>query len=267
MMDQTPAYFDLNRQSWNRRAEVHLDTDFYDVRGFLDGKTSLQDIELGLLGDLHGKRVLHLQCHFGQDSISLARLGAHVTGVDFSETAIDAARKLAAETGADATFVCCNVYDLPQHLNGTFDLVFTSYGVIGWLPDLDRWAQVVARFLSKGGRFLMVEFHPVVWMFDDAFEKVAYNYFNAGPIVETETGTYADREAPLQQQFVCWNHNLAEVVNSLIGQGLRVDTLQEYDYSPYNVFAPAVESEPGRYRIAHLGNRIPMVYALQASFG
>lgn len=257
-------YKEINRQLWNKRTDAHLTSDFYDVAGFLKGTTSLNPIELELLGDVSGKSILHLQCHFGQDSISLARMGANVTGADLSDNATSRAEELAAQTGADARFVCCDIYDLPQHLNGQFDIVFTSYGTIGWLPDLDKWAGVIAHFLKLGGRFVFVDFHPVVWMFDDNFKEVAYRYFNSGPIVETESGTYADKSAEIHQQSVGWNHSIGEVVNNLISKGLTILSLEEFDYSPYNVLRNSIEEEPKKFRVAHLGDKIPIVYSIVA---
>ena len=261
-MNPEQHYKEINRQSWNNRVDAHLKSEFYDLPGFLRGKTSLKAIELDLLGDLKGKTVLHLQCHFGQDTISLSRLGATVTGVDLSDKAIESAIRIAQDTHTDATFICCDIYDLPAHLDTQFDIVFTSYGVIGWLPDLDRWAQVIAGFLKPGGQFVMVEFHPVVWMFDDDFETIRYNYLNAGAIVETEKGTYADKKADITQEYVMWNHGLSEVVNPLLQNGIAISRLEEFDYSPYNCFNRMVEAAPQKFRIEHLGNRIPMVYAV-----
>ena len=260
----TPDYVTINRDSWNQRTEAHLRSDFYDVPGFLKGATSLNAIELELLGNVAGQSLLHLQCHFGQDTVSLARMGAQSTGVDLSDKAIDAARQLTRDTGTDASFVCCNVYDLPQQLDQQFDIVFSSYGTIGWLPDIDRWGALIARYLKPGGRFVFAEFHPVVWMFDDDFEKVAYRYFNGDPIVETESGTYADRDAPITPKSVSWNHGLAEVIGALLKAGLSLETFREYDYSPYNCFRHTLEEAPKQFRIGHLGDKIPMVYALVA---
>ncbi len=264
-MSSEQNYLDINRASWNKRTDIHLTSDFYNMDGFLAGKSSLNDIELQLLGNISGKSILHLQCHFGQDSISLSRLGAKVTGVDISDRAIDAARTIAMQTKSDANFICSDIYDLPNHLEGQFDMVFTSYGTIGWLPDLDKWAQVIAHYLRSGGTFLIAEFHPFVWMFDNDFEKISYNYFNAGAIVETESGTYADKQADITQEYVSWNHNLAEVVNSLIRHGLEINVLNEYDYSPYNCFNKTVEISPGKYQLAPFGNKMPMVYAIRAT--
>lgn len=264
-METEIDYIAINRQSWNNRVETHLNSAFYDLENFISGKTSLNPIELELLGDLLGKTILHLQCHFGQDTISLSRLGAIVTGVDLSDKAIESAKKIATETNANATFICCDIYDLEKYLDKQFDIVFTSYGTIGWLPNLDKWAQIIARFLKPEGQFIFVEFHPVVWMFDDNFENIEYRYFNSEAIVETENGTYADKQSEITQSYVMWNHGMAEVINSLIKNKLEINSMTEYDYSPYNCFNKTIEIEPQKFRIAHLENKIPMVYAITAT--
>jgi 2-polyprenyl-3-methyl-5-hydroxy-6-metoxy-1,4-benzoquinol methylase len=263
-MSKEYNYIEINRQSWNNRTDTHLKSEFYDLDNFIKGKTSLNSIELELLGDLTGKTILHLQCHFGQDTISLSRLGASVTGVDFSDKAIESAKQIALDTNANATFICCDIYDLPNHLHKQFDIVFTSYGTIGWLPDIDNWAKVVSKFLKPNGQFVFVEFHPVVWMFDDNFEKIFYRYFNSGAIIESENGTYADKTAAISQEYVMWNHGLSEVMNSLIKNGLEINQFNEYDYSPYNCFNKTIEFEPKKYRIEHLEDKIPMVYSIIA---
>ncbi len=229
-------YKEINRLSWNNRTEIHVDSDFYDVPSFLAGKTSLKSIELERLGNLEGKKVLHLQCHFGQDSISLARMGAEVTAVDLSDVAIKKGTDLAKKAGVDVKFICCDVYSLPDHLEGQFDLVFTSYGVVGWLPDMDRWAWLISNYLKPQGQLVFVEFHPVVWMFDDDFEGIKYSYFNTGFIQETESGTYTDFDAGLTQDYVMWNHGMSEVLNALISNDIEIMALDEFDYSPYNLF-------------------------------
>ncbi|HMQ49808.1 MAG TPA: class I SAM-dependent methyltransferase [Saprospiraceae bacterium] len=263
-MEDYQPYFEANRQAWNQRTEVHLKSDFYDLEGFAQGKNSLNEIELQLLGDVRGKSILHLQCHFGQDTLSLARMGAHTVGVDISDEAINAARQLNEQLGLNSEFICCNIYDLPQHLDRQFDLVFTTYGVIGWLPDLEAWAGLIHRYLKPGGQLVFVEFHPVVWMFDNDFQQIAYSYFNAEVIIETGTGTYADREAAITYQEMSWNHAIAEVVQALLNHQLEIRRFQEYDYSPYNCFSHTVEVETGKFRIGHLGAKIPMVYAVLA---
>ena len=144
-------YIEVNRKLWNERTKHHLNSAFYDMDGFVAGNSSLKEIELELLGDISGKSVLHLQCHFGQDTLSLCRMGTKATGVDLSDEAITTAQKLANDMGLDATFICCNVYDLPRHLNETFDIVFTTYGTIGWLPDLKPWASLINQYLFQQG--------------------------------------------------------------------------------------------------------------------
>ncbi|RKD92677.1 class I SAM-dependent methyltransferase [Mangrovibacterium diazotrophicum] len=257
-------YIEINRKLWNARTAIHFESDFYQVNEFIRGGNSLRPIELERLGNLTGKKVLHLQCHFGQDSISLARLGAEVTAVDLSDEAIERGRQLACDCNAKVRFICCDLYDLPNQLEDNFDLVFTSYGVIGWLPDLDKWASVISHFLKPGGRLLLVEFHPMVWIFDANFSRIQYDYFNRETIVETETGTYTDRDAPIELESVCWNHPTSEVLNSLIKNSLTIEAFDEFDYSPYNCFNKTVSCGKNQYRIEHLDNKIPMVFSVEA---
>lgn len=258
-------YIKINKQTWNNKTAVHIDSDFYDNDNFIKGKSTLNSIELDLLGDVNGKKILHLQCHFGQDSLSLARLGAKVTGVDLSDRAIDKAQELNIQLQLDAQFICCDIYDLPNHLNDTFDIVFTSYGTIGWLPDLNKWSAVISQFLKPDGKFVMAEFHPVVWMFDTNFKEVFYSYFNIKPIIENETGTYADQYSEIESQTITWNHPTSEVLNALINAGLEINAFNEFDYSPYNCFNETEEFETGKYRIKHLGNKIPMIFSILAT--
>lgn len=258
-------YIEINKETWNVKTDIHVGSDFYDMASFLAGKTSLNDIELNLLGNIKGKRILHLQCHFGQDTISLERLGASVIGVDLSDKAIDKANEIANQVNSKATFICCNIYDLPNYLNEQFDIVYTSYGTISWLPDMDKWANIVSHFLKPNGKFVFVEFHPVVWMFDDAFKKVGYDYFNSGALLETTSGTYADKSAPIMQTSVNWNHSISEVVTAILKNNLTLNVLEEYDYSPYNCFDNTIEFEHKKYRIKHIEKKIPMVYALVAT--
>lgn len=263
-MAEGTNYISLNRALWNKRTAVHYDSEFYDTKSFIEGRDSLNQIEKDLLGKLDGKSVLHLQCHFGQDTISMSRLGAKTLGVDFSDAAIEKATALAKDCNSDAQFVCCDIYSLPRVLAARFDVVFSSYGTIGWLPDIDEWASVISFFLKPGGKFVFAEFHPVVWMFEDDFQGIKYPYSNFGPILESESGTYADRNAAINSDYVMWNHGLAEVLSALRKYGLTIDVFQEFDYSPYNCFNGTEEFEPGKFRIKHLGNKIPMVYALVA---
>ena len=255
-------YIQINKQTWNKQVSVHLESDFYDMNGFLNGKNSVPNIDLELLGDVKGKSILHLQCHFGQDTLSLARLGAQCTGIDLSDKAIEKAQELNTKLGLNANFVCCDVYETPNHLNEKFDIVYTSYGTIGWLPDLDKWASVISNCLKPNGKLVFVEFHPVLWMFDDDFTKILYHYHNDKPIIEESTGTYANKDAEISTDQIGWNHSLSEVIQSLLNNGLQIEHFEEYDYSNYNCFNELVEFEPKKFRIKHLENKIPMMYSL-----
>ena len=257
-------YLEINRKSWNAKVDAHLQSDFYFVEEFLNGRTSLNSIELELLGNIEGKSILHLQCHFGQDSISLSRMGANVTAVDLSDKAIEGGKNLAEKCNQKVEFICSDIYDLPNVLDKKFDIVFTSYGTIGWLPDLEKWAKVVSKYIKPGGEFIMAEFHPVVWMYDDDFENVSYNYFNEKPIAETYEGTYADFSADIVQDYVMWNHSLSEVFQNLINENLEIQIFKELDWSPYPCFKHIEEFEKGKWRTIKFGNKIPMVYALKA---
>ena len=261
-MKNNSDYLDINKQNWDQRTSVHVNSDFYDLPSFLGGQSSLNDIELNLLGDVKNKSLLHLQCHFGLDTLSLSRLNAICTGVDFSSAAIEEAKKLNTQIGQNSEFICSDVYQLKLHKQ--FDIVFSSYGVIGWHPDMTKWANVIASHLKPGGQFIFVEFHPIVWMFDNQFQKIAYNYSKENEIIETETGTYADRSSKKVFKSVNWNHSLSEVMGSLLGAGLTIKDFQEYHHSPYNCFEGTEEFEKGKFRIKHLGNKIPMIYSLIA---
>ena len=258
-------YLQINKQTWNNKVSIHVNSDFYEQEKFINGKITLPQTDLDELGDVSGKRILHLQCHFGQDTMTLARMGAKATGIDLSDKAIEKAREINEKLGLDATFVCCDIYDLPNHLYEKFDIVFSSYGTIGWFPDLDKWAEIVSHFLKPAGKFVFTEFHPVVWMLDNDFKEVFYNYFNIEPIVEDESGTYADRYAEIAVQTITWNHPISEVLNALISNGLEINCFNEFDYSPYNCFNQTEEFEPNKFRIKHLENKIPMVYSLSAT--
>ncbi len=260
-------YKEINRIAWNLKTNVHVDSEFYDNEAFLQGKSSLKHIELNLLGDVKGKSILHLQCHFGQDTVSLSRLGADVTGVDLSDNAIGFAENMAKELAVDTKFVCSDIYDLPAVLEEKFDLVFTSYGVIAWLPDMQRWAEVISHYLKPGGRFVMVEFHPAVWMFGDDFRSIDYSYFKTGEIVERLEGSYADENFGIQYSTVTWNHSLSEVINSLIREGIRITQFNEYDYSTQNCFKHTVEKDEEKYQIKHLNDKLPMIFAIEGIKG
>jgi len=257
-------YLKINKKLWNDKTRVHLKSDFYDVDGFKKGKTSLQPIELSLLGNIEDLSILHLQCHFGLDSMSLSRLGAKVTGVDLSEFAIDKANEIKNELKLDTRFIQSDVYALKDKLQEKFDMIFTSYGVLGWLPDMQKWANIVSHFLKPDGKLILVEFHPVVWMFSYDFKSIEYAYSSHEPIIETTKGTYTDQNAPIENKSVSWNHGLAEVFKALLENGLNILHFEEYDYSPYYCFQNTIKIAENQYQIKGLEHKIPMLYSLVA---
>jgi 2-polyprenyl-3-methyl-5-hydroxy-6-metoxy-1,4-benzoquinol methylase len=263
-MENHNKYFEANKNLWNQRTFVHKDSSFYNLSGFKSGENVLTPIELNEVGDVKGKKMLHLQCHFGMDSLNWARLGADVTGVDLSDEAIKEARQLNDELGLNAKFICCNVYDTSEHVTDLFDIVFTSYGTIGWLPDLQPWANMIAERLKPDGTFYLAEFHPVVWMFDDEFTHIKYYYDNRELIVTENEGTYTDRNANIKGKEYSWNHSISEVLNVLIKSGLKIEMFNEHMYSPYACFRNTVETEKGKWYIKGMEGKMPMVYSLKA---
>jgi SAM-dependent methyltransferase len=258
-----------NVDRWNELASMHSKSAFYDVAGFRAGKCTLRPIEVEELGDVAGKSLLHLQCHFGLDTLSWARRGARVTGVDFSEAAIALARSLSDELGIDADFVCSDVYDLPKVLSGKFDIVFTSYGGICWLGDLRGWAETIKRFLKPDGTFYMVEVHPFANIFDDrpgvTDLRVAYSYFDSGPIKEQSVGSYADRSASVVHSVsYSWQHQLGEVLNQLINAGLTIEFVHEFSYGVCATLECMQQSNDGWWRPAEQQDKIPFLFSLKA---
>ncbi|KAA3621284.1 MAG: class I SAM-dependent methyltransferase [Flavobacterium sp.] len=257
--------FNTNRDTWNRKVAVHAASEFYNLERFKKGADSLNTYELEALGDVAGKSLLHLQCHFGQDTLSWARRGAICTGIDISDKAIALAQSLNNELELNAEFVCCNVLDVSDHVSQTFDIVFTSYGVIGWLPDLKPWAQMIAERLKSGGIFYMVEFHPIAWMFDylEYPPRMIYGYQQKEVIYEEYEGTYAeDGNSKIISKEYGWNHGLGQVINALIEAELTIDYLREHDESPYDIFPDLEKNESGLYTLKE--RLYPLVFEIQA---
>ncbi len=247
-----------NKHSWNQRVETHFNSKFYDVPGFLAGQSSLNDIELAGLTAVKGKSLLHLQCHFGLDSLSWARLGATVTGVDISDQAITKAIELNKKTDLDADFICADVIDYGTQSNQLFDIVYTSYGAICWMSNIKLWAQTVAQKLHKGGHFYMAEFHPIADLMG------GYSYFHqAKPDIESE-GTYTENCDGSKHEFAVWTHTIADVISALIEAGLQIQAIKEFDYSPYNCFAGMQEKQTGRFYLEHKEQHVPLVYSILA---
>ena len=248
-MSDNKKYFEVNKATWNEKVKVHSESEMYHLRAFKKGKSSLMHYELKALGDVNGKSLLHLQCHFGQDTLSWSRLGAKCVGVDISDEGIKLAKKLNDELNLDAEFICCNVLDTSNFIKDEFDFVFTSYGTIGWIPDLKPWAKMIAERLKKGGTFYIAEFHPIVWMFDYTSGKpvMKYGYMQDEVIYEEYEGTYANESSKMISKEYGWNHGLGEVVTSLTEAGLHIDYLKEHEESPYNVLPDLIKTKSGNY--------------------
>ncbi|MCE9575634.1 MAG: class I SAM-dependent methyltransferase [Deltaproteobacteria bacterium] len=259
-----------NRELWDEWTEINVRSAFYDVAGWKATGRGLDPEVREALGDLTGASVLHLQCHFGLDTLRLAQLAAHVTGVDLSPRAIAHARALSAETGITARFIESDVYALPEVLGERFDVVFSSYGAIEWLPDLGRWAELVARYLKPGGRLVLVEGHPTMWMFDSDHPtelRVATTYFHGPQPIEIlpTVGNYADPTAVVTAPAYSWIHDLAEIVTAVLGANLRLTALREYAHIVWKAFPFLVETAPGRWEQPPEQPRIPLMFALVAT--
>jgi SAM-dependent methyltransferase len=262
-----------NRRLWEAWTKIHVDSEFYDVPSFVDGRNPirLRDYELEEVGDVHGRTLLHLQCHFGMDTLSWARLGARVTGVDFSPSAIAAARSLAEQVGIDARFIESDVYSLSDKLDDQFDIVYTSRGVLGWLPDMDRWAAVAARHVKPGGFLYVAEGHPVSMVLDDENVtpgelRLKYPYWqHPEPITFDVKGSYADRSANTEGLIEHgWNQSLGEIVTAVASAGLRIESLREFDFAEWDM-GYTEPAEDGRWRIPGPQGRLPLFFTLKAS--
>ncbi len=256
---------EANRELWDAWTAINARSEFYDLEGFRAGASSLKPVELEELGDVAGQRLLHLQCHFGLDTLSWARLGAAVTGVDFSPEAVRLARSLAADLELPARFVCSDVYALPDRLSERFDVVYTSYGVVEWLHDLPAWGRVVASLLRPGGIFYMVEFHPLALTFGDDGKPFHYSYLpSPEPIRTVESGSYADPGVDYTHVSYAWNHSLGEIVTALAAAGLELEYLHEYPDSPYDCFEFTTETEPGKAAIPGYEGKVPLLFSIKA---
>ena len=257
----------VNRTNWNERTPVHAASDFYDVEGFRAGRITLKDLERREVGDVSGKTLLHLQCHFGMDTMSWARLGANSTGVDFSDAAIDLARSLNDELGLNTRFILSNVYDLPDALDELFDIVFTSYGALCWLPDLDKWAAIVHQFLKPGGVFYIAEIHPCIEVFEQSGSgdvRPAHGYFENEFFFEGNEQSYAGTDLIPSPNYA-WAHSLGEIVTALIEAGLVIEFLHEFPFSVYQVFPVMEKGGDGWWRFPEHNDSFPQLFSIKAT--
>ena len=263
-----------NLKLWNEWTDIHEKSASYDLPGFMSGRDSLHPLELEELGpDVKpGTTLLHLQCHFGLDTLSWARRGARVTGVDFSQRAIDLARRINSELNLGAEFICSDVYALPDILQDQFDVVYTSYGVLNWIPDAWKWARVAAHFVKPGGIFYIAEFHPFFYIFenegDDLHDlEIKYPYFTQDhPLEFPVSGSYADPSARVNHPVEYdWTHNLGEVASALIAAGLTLHYLHEFPFS-VEASAPALmeKGTDGYWRLKEKQESVPLMYSIKA---
>jgi SAM-dependent methyltransferase len=269
------SYQDLNRANWDDRVPAHVASPDYAVARFRSDPRFLSEVvrfDLPRLGDIAGLRGVHLQCHIGTDTISLARLGASMTGLDFSAPAVEAARALAGATGTDASFVQADVYAAADVLpRGGFDLVYTGVGALGWLPDVRRWAGVVSALLRPGGRLFIREGHPMLWSLDDERADdllvVSYPYFErAEPMVFDQGGTYVATDAEFEHNVTHeWNHGIGEILTGLLDEGLAISAFTEHDTVPWEALPGKMERVGGgEWRLIADPSRLPCSYTLQA---
>ena len=266
-----PDRIEANRELWQGWTDRHVPSPFYDADGFAadPGSRPFDRITTELLGDISGKRALHLQCHFGMDTLRLAFLGAQATGIDYAPKAIAAARELSQRAGIPATFVVSEVTDLPADVpEGAFDLVFTSYGVISWLPDLEPWARAIASRLAPGGVFKIAEMHPFLWVFDedsaDPELRVRYSYFSRDALEWVEHGSYASPGEEYTGTSHSWQHTFEEIIGVLVRAGLAIEEVREFPLIAWQHTPSMVEAEPGLWAQPEGSIEVPLMFTLTA---
>jgi 2-polyprenyl-3-methyl-5-hydroxy-6-metoxy-1,4-benzoquinol methylase len=263
-MDQ---YRTNNLALWNEWTRINAASSLYRLDEFRHGENKLNPLEREEVGDVHERSLLHLQCHFGMDTLSWAMLGAQVTGVDFSDAAIKLARSLSAELALPARFICCDIYDLPQHLQEQFDIVYTSYGVLSWLSDLPAWAKLAASSLKPGGTFYIAEFHPAAMMFDDGSEEVRlrYSYFDTEVLKFDVQGSYADQsaECAVDTEYN-WPYTLGGVINALLGAGLELEFLHEFPFTVYQQLPYLKQVDEFYWRQPEGQPLMPLMFSIRA---
>lgn len=254
-------HHEINREGWNRRTDPHFDHPNYRVKEFLAGEVKLHPLEREEVGDVSGKTLLHLQCHFGMDTLSWARLGAKVTGIDISDRSIERANELKEKAGLEARFIRTDLFDLPDVLKEEFDIVFTSYGVTWWMSDINRWAKVAARYVKKGGFFYMAEIHPAQGMLD-AEKRIFEPYFNQGVEHYANESDYCDKDLIVGDEYG-WRWTLGDVVTALIKAGLTIEYLHEFPFAVYPAW-PTMVKEGDWWYYPDGKKDVPLTYTIKA---
>ncbi len=264
---------EINRRNWNERTPIHAAQGGYDIASFKAGRITLTDIEIEELGDVEGKSLLHLQCHFGLDTMSWARLGADATGIDLSDASIKLAHELNAELGLGTRFIRSNVYDLPDVLDEEFDIVYTALGALCWLPDLAQWGQIIARSLKPGGTFYMLDEHPAGRIFAvtqgadvslDLEPHHSYFPYPEGMLDEGERNSYTGA-GTITSPVYEWQHSMSEIVNALVGAGLKLEFMHEFPFSFFQAQPQMRRSTDGWWRLDKYDGNIPFMLSIRAT--
>lgn len=265
-MSWADQWREVNRALWDERVPIHAEGESYDLPGFVAGRSRLRPFEPVELGSVAGQTLIHTQCHIGLDTLSWAREGARVTGLDFSEPAIRVARELAERIGADADFIVADLYDAVAAVGDRrFDIVYTGIGAINWLPDIEGWANVMANLLVPGGTFYMVELHPITEVFGDEELRVERSYFQREPGLWDEPGTYADPQAPTtQNRSVEWVHGVGDVVSALTRAGLTLEFLHEHECTASPRWPFLERADDRTYRMPEGRPALPLMYSIRA---
>jgi len=258
-------YAKINKKWWNDVTPIHAKSKLYNLTKFKKSKNSLEALEIEEVGRVRGKTMLHLMCHFGMDSISWAKKGAIVTGVDLSDEAIRLAKKLSKQTKVSATFICADMYELPNILDQKFDIIFLSYGVLCWIAKLKKWAKLIDHFLKDGGTFYIVELHPFTNILSSDF-TLFYKYFDKGPYIDDSSGTYTDWSADVKGITYEWSYTISDVINVLIKQGLQIEYVHEFPFTMYDQFPGFMEkNKKGQYVLKNRKIQIPLLFSLKAT--
>jgi 2-polyprenyl-3-methyl-5-hydroxy-6-metoxy-1,4-benzoquinol methylase len=257
-------YMEVNKKWWNNIVSIHKNSELYNLPAFKKGKSSLQPIEVEEVGNVKSKTMLHLLCHFGMDSLSWARKGAVVTGVDISEESISLAKDLSNELQVPATFIASDVYKLSSKLHKKFDIVFASYGVLLWLSDIKKFARLVNHFLKPGGIFYIAEVHPFTNILNRGL-KLDYNYFDKKPYKDDSPGTYADWNAKIKGLTYMWTYSFSDILNAFIEEGMKIEFVHEFPFTMYNQFPGYMKkNKKGQFVLKRKDIEIPLLFSLKA---